>query len=42
MKKQLVVLIDEEVLEYFPDEQSVNEALHSLVAILHNANKEKL
>jgi len=34
-----IVLIDSDVLEYFPDQKSVNEALRSLVSILRRKQK---
>jgi hypothetical protein len=34
-----VVVIDPDVAEYFPDHDSVNESLRSLVAIIKNRRK---
>ncbi|MBI5376412.1 MAG: hypothetical protein HZA77_13345 [Candidatus Schekmanbacteria bacterium] len=34
-----IVLIDADVLEYFPDQKSVNDALRSLAAILRRKKK---
>jgi hypothetical protein len=36
-----VVVIDPDVAEYFPDHDSVNESLRSLVAILERRSKAK-
>jgi hypothetical protein len=36
-----VVVIDPDVAEYFPDHDSVNESLRSLVAILKRRSKAK-
>ncbi len=34
-----VVVIDEDVAEFFPDESSVNDALRSLIPIIKNREK---
>jgi hypothetical protein len=36
-----VVVIDADVAEYFPDHQSVNDSLRSLVAIIRKRTKTK-
>ena len=36
-----VVVIDPDVAEYFPDHDSVNESLRSLVAIMEKAKKSE-
>ena len=36
-----IVMIDPDIAEYFPDHDSVNEALRSLVAIIKRQRKAK-